>query len=895
MLISDVKATRSAVAMTIAAGHFRDPKECPGLSHLLEHCLFSGCKAYPKENQINQYIESYGGHINAWTAAEMTGFHIDCSNDDFVLCNAMLANMLAYPLFPEQAISNEIQAIDSEYHYKQQDEQRRIYQVDKETCNPNHPFSQFSVGNKEVFEQFPVSQVAEMLRQYHGAWYRADNMRLCMLSNESLDEMESKFLPEYHILSKEPTTQNDVAEALYLPQNLAQKIEIKPLKNIHLLTLSFILPDIHQWYRNKPETIISQMLGHEGEGSLLGYFKNRAWATHLAAGGGMQGKDFKDYTVSINLTNQGLKAIPEILNAIFYYIELIKVEGFPAWRFKEKQLLNLLNYEFQDDVKASDQVNHLAIQLHYYPDEHISFGEYVLDDHSPEPARKLIQLMTLENMRIKLVSPTASAEHMTKWYNTPYSLSPIPDDWLNAIQSLTPVKELSLPSVNSYLPEHLSLHPLNLELDSPVRISQHPNGESWYGQDQMFRLPKGEVFVTFACPEFNRDINAAAHTRLWAAAIQEHLNNEFYNAGVAGIYCHLYPHQNGVSLHTSGFADKQLSLVKDILEQLTQTPRIDPYFNQVKLRRIQALKNSLLNKPVNRLFTALNTVMQHNYMPEELTQSVLNSEIEDVQNVGERLFQSHWQSLIYGNWTQNEAEQLDAFIAKHFNNNGAQQCENKILELRELESHFSFVNCQHNDSALVHYIQAPDNSAYDILMCMMLEHILSSSYFDWMRTQKQLGYHLGCGYLPYREHPGLALYIQSPHASADELYLETQRFLSTVPSGIFRINDSGWNKLKENLARMLNANDVNLSMKCQRLWTALETSHQTRSDKQSLTAQVEQLTRSDTAEYLFNLINKNMGTLSLLSVGAKGTPQNLPARELTHLAQFRPQQEKLPQ
>lgn len=214
LLVSDPKATRSAVAMTIAAGHFRDPDECPGLSHLLEHCLFSGCKAYPKENQINQYIESYGGHINAWTAAELTGFHIDCSHEDFNVCNTMLANMLAHPLFPEHCIDKEIQAVESEFQFKQQDEQRRIYQVDKETCNPAHPFSKFSVGNKEIFQRFSHAEMSQLLNDYHEKWYRAANMRLCIISNSSLNQMEKELIPEYDILSNSPLIEEKVEVAL---------------------------------------------------------------------------------------------------------------------------------------------------------------------------------------------------------------------------------------------------------------------------------------------------------------------------------------------------------------------------------------------------------------------------------------------------------------------------------------------------------------------------------------------------------------------------------------------------------------------------------------------------------------------------------------------------------
>lgn len=51
------------------------------------------------------------------------------------------------PLFNEEALDKERQAVDSEYKMKLNDDSRRLYQVTKELVNHNHPFSKFSVGN----------------------------------------------------------------------------------------------------------------------------------------------------------------------------------------------------------------------------------------------------------------------------------------------------------------------------------------------------------------------------------------------------------------------------------------------------------------------------------------------------------------------------------------------------------------------------------------------------------------------------------------------------------------------------------------------------------------------------------------------------------------------------
>ena len=62
-IISDPNAEKSAVAISIEAGSWQDPKEYPGMAHFLEHMLFMGTAAYPKENEYTSYILDHGGLV----------------------------------------------------------------------------------------------------------------------------------------------------------------------------------------------------------------------------------------------------------------------------------------------------------------------------------------------------------------------------------------------------------------------------------------------------------------------------------------------------------------------------------------------------------------------------------------------------------------------------------------------------------------------------------------------------------------------------------------------------------------------------------------------------------------------------------------------------------------
>ena len=75
--------------------------------------------------------------------------------------------------------------------------------------------------------------------------------------------------------------------------------------------------------------------------------------------------------------------------------------------------------------------------------------------------------------------------------------------------------------------------------------------------------------------------------------------------------------------------------------------------------------------------------------------------------------------------------------------------------------------------------------------------------------------------MPFNEHPGTVLYIQSPIASAHELYIETQNSLNAFHQWLCQIDNLQWQKYRKNLERQIKQKSINFSVKCQRYWSAI--------------------------------------------------------------------------
>ncbi|KAK3607361.1 hypothetical protein CHS0354_035699 [Potamilus streckersoni] len=104
---------KSAAALCVSVGSFSDPDDIPGFANFLEHMVFMGNEKYPLENGFDYYINKYGGSTNATTDCERTVFNFDMDRKHFRKSLDIFANMFVSPLFLNDRVDREIQAVDS--------------------------------------------------------------------------------------------------------------------------------------------------------------------------------------------------------------------------------------------------------------------------------------------------------------------------------------------------------------------------------------------------------------------------------------------------------------------------------------------------------------------------------------------------------------------------------------------------------------------------------------------------------------------------------------------------------------------------------------------------------------------------------------------------------------
>lgn len=849
LLIENTESTKSAAALAVNAGHFNDPKTRQGLAHFLEHMLFLGTKKYPDGSEYQQFISQHHGNHNAWTGTEHTCFFLDIHHQYFTEALARFSDFFTSPLLSQAFIDKERKNIDAEFKLKLKDDIRRLYDVHKETINPAHPFSQFSVGNNETLADREQDNIQQELTTFFENYYCAEHMTLALEGPQSLDTLQTIAEQYFSLIKQANTPIADIEEPLYLPEHQNIQINVCPVKNDRQLIINFAMPSIDQYYKDKPESIIAYLLGHEGPGSILSHLKMKQWAFRLTAGSGINGSNFKDFNISVALTELGEQHINDIVTIVFQYIALLKNKPIHLDYFLEKKSIAMLAFDYLEKLKPIDSVSQLVINMQHYPPEHYIFGDYMMEHFNTHSLTTLLSYLTSQNMRLLHISKKNTFDKTSQWYQVPYQVNPIDSEllkvWQQNGETKTQLNHLYLPSKNNYIVQNPIIVEQETDQHLPEVLFQTSGFTAWFKQDQTFKVPKGYIYLGIDCPKTLETTTTIAMTKLFIEIYSDNVIEENYDAELAGIHYHLYAHQGGMTLQLSGISEKQPILLNKLLVSLM--------YHEINPNKFALLKKQLLNhwnnadktKSISQLFSTLSSTLQPNKpSTEELYLSLLSITFDDFIFFTKSIFkQVNLELFIHGNWRKNDALGIIDQIENAFS--GRYSADNlvdvAVLDNSGIGEHTLPITLPEHDHAAVIYYPMKDRNLETISISMVLSQLFSPHFFQEMRTEQQFGYLVGVGYVPIGYYPGIALYIQSPNTTAPDLVKAMDIFIKKSTTLINNISQDEWLQLQHGLIGQLQESDSSLHIKSQRFWGALCNKDHSFDRKQKLIEQIKKL------------------------------------------------------
>lgn len=776
LLISDPETEKAAAALDVAVGAGDDPADRPGLAHFLEHMLFLGTEKYPEAGAYQAFISAHGGSNNAYTSFEHTNYYFDIEPEFFAAALDRFAQFFISPSLDPEYVEREKNAVHSEYTSKLLDEGRRSLDVLKANVDQEHPFASFTVGNLDTLADDERGKVVDALRSFYLRHYNASNMALVILGGESLDQLEVMAQAMFAAVPAGERSASNKPASVYASGSLPMQLKVKAHRELRRLTLDFPIPDVNPHYRFKPTAFIGNVLGHEGEGSLLSYLKDRGWADSLGAGTGLSFRGGANFSINIGLTEAGMDAVDEIVAAVFAAVNLLQDEGLKPYLYAEQKAVAETQFRYQEAGQAIRKVSGLASALQRVPARDLLRNYYIFEAFDPELIRRFLEPLRPDNMLLTLTSNQFDGELRSPWYDVPYSRSTIGAERVEAWKQPPAIETLAIPAPNEFVSDDIAL--LDLEEGAgktPVPLLDDDKLRIWFAQDDRYRVPKGQLTVYFHNEAMGDTARNSVLGKLYARLLREQLNEFVYPAGLAGLYFSLYSGNRSLTLRVSGFTGQQQILLQRILDAMADFKLDRGDFERVHAEYERGWRNSAKKKPYRKLLDQVRTdLLRPAWSEPELLAALDAVDFDSVREFGSSLHQRvHAEGLLFGNYDRERARRLlqplQKFVASRDAGERVPVGVGHIAAASDAEAVTLRQTVLDQDSALVLYAQGDDNSLGERAVMALHSQILKSPFYQQLRTEQQLGYIVAASPMPLYKMPGLAFFVQSPSTPVGDI------------------------------------------------------------------------------------------------------------------------------
>ena len=134
--------------------------------------------------------------------------------------------------------------------------------MQKESVNPEHPFSKFSVGNEETLADRESGSTRDEIIQFHANHYSADLMSLVLVGPQDLDNQEQIARSLFSEIKNQGLKDKKVEIPLLTEKQQQLWIELEPEKEVRKLSLSFSFPNMQAHYQTKPLSYLAHLIGY---------------------------------------------------------------------------------------------------------------------------------------------------------------------------------------------------------------------------------------------------------------------------------------------------------------------------------------------------------------------------------------------------------------------------------------------------------------------------------------------------------------------------------------------------------------------------------------------------------------------------------------------------------
>ncbi|QTL39453.1 pitrilysin [Xenorhabdus budapestensis] len=876
LLVSDEKAVKSLAAVAIPIGHMQNPDNQLGLAHYLEHMVLMGSKRYPQPGSFAEFLQKHGGSRNASTSANRTAFYLEVENGSLAEATNRLADALAEPLLDPVNADRERNAVDNEMTIARSGEGHRIWQIRSETLNPAHPNSRFAGGNLETLKDKPDSKLQTALVDFYRRYYSANLMKGVLYGNQPIEKLAQIAVDTFGRIPNRHASVSAITVPAITDKEKDIIIHYVPSKPYKSLQLEFRIADNSADFRSKTDAYIGYLIGNRSENTLSDWLLKQGLAEGISASASPKTDgNSGSFGIYVTLTDKGLEQRDQVIAAIFSYINLLKQKGIQKSYFDEMAKVFNLSFQYASIVRNMNYIQSLADAMLQVPVSHVLDAGYLADEYNPQAIASRLAQLTPENARIWFISPKEPHNKEAYFVQAPYQINKITQQQRAEWQKLEKGTSFSLPELNPYIPDNLSLIKASGSQKHPQMILEQSNVRLLYMPSQYFAdEPKASIALDLRNANGVKSAKEQVTYALLSYLSSLALDQLGYQAAVGGLAI-TTGYADGLQIGVYGYTQHLPELLTSAISQyMAFTPTLTE-LKQAKSWYRNQLEISNEGKAYEMAMQLVSYLSSVPYIEQAERLKALDSiNVDDIVKYRYEMIQSSaLQAVVFGNLTEKQSIDIVISAHKQLANRGTVWWSGESIELKRNYAVNFEGTASSTDNALAEvYIPTGYDRINGYVYSNLLGSILSPWFFDQLRTTEQLGYAVLAFNTRVGEQWGLGFLLQSNSKQPDYLHQRYQSFYQQAEKKLQVMPDAEFKQYKTALLTEMRQPPQTFSAEASRYSSDFGRNNFKFDSREKIIAALEKVTKAQLLEFYDKAVMKRHG-LALISqiTGKKGS------------------------
>lgn len=812
ILVSDPKVEKSAASLSVGIGMLQDPAAHQGMAHYLEHMLFLGTERYPGTKSYSEFMTKNGGAHNAYTWLDITNYMFKVNNAAYDEALDRFSDFFKAPkLYPEYS-EKEKNAVNAEWSISREQDSSGQFQLARKMMG-NHPANRFLIGNLETLVDKPGSNLHQATVNFYNKYYSSNLMKVAMISNLPLKEMESLALKYFSNIKNKHIEKPNVSEKVNFKHAGGKRVYYQSHKDVQQIVLDFTIQNNQSNFSHKPNYFVTYLLGSEMPGSPARLLQEKGWiySLYTSASPAIYG-NYGTLSVDINLTNDGRKHRETIVALVMQYIELIQQKGINDKYFNEIKTALNNRFRFLEKGDEFDYVSTLADKMQKFPLKNVINAPYYYEKFDATAIKEVLNQLTPKTLKVWFISKKEKTNNQLHFFDGKYRIEELTkaevDNWKKPLDwGLKP------PAINRLLPKNFTIKQ-TVNKPSPELVHDKNGIKIWQLASKQFsHQPKGIIEVYINSTLSKQNIKSDVLLSVWSDLFMLQQSELIAEADIAGMNLSLNP-EKGLILSITGFTDKQGELLSKALRRM-QVNINKQNFSQAIDRLVKNIINESRKTPVGQAYNTYSDLVRNGaWDKQKIIQIAKELTKKDLQNFIKQLWkQNQIRVFTFGNYDLNDIQEVASILEKQLPSD--HQSTNYIRDkFWKPTSNQLFVikkDLEVDDVAVIDLHVHPEPSVKQQARAKVLQGHFQTIAFDTLRTEEQLAYTVGVIAPSIDKYTGLGLYIQTPVKGPMDIQARFDELKREYKMELNKLSEDTFNKLKTSVLVTLKEKPKNLS------------------------------------------------------------------------------------